>query len=37
MSQEKISGGVVHQVPADLKKALHSCPNYDLKTDAKKG
>jgi hypothetical protein len=26
MSQKKISGGVVHQVPADLKKALTSDP-----------
>ncbi len=25
-SQKKISGGVVHQVPADLKKALTSDP-----------
>ena len=26
MSQKKISGGVVHQVPADLKKALNIRP-----------
>ena len=26
MSQKKISGGVVHEVPADLKKALRSHP-----------
>ena len=26
MSQKKISGGVVHQMPADLKKALTSDP-----------
>ena len=26
MSQKKISGGVVHQLPADLKKALTSDP-----------
>ena len=27
MSQEKISSGVVHEVPADLKKALTSDPH----------